>query len=191
MNHQKRKLALCAALVALALPLSAADGSSQRISSQQGGQNSQYNERSTQSGTSSNRQQRLSRDCGIIGADAKSKDNQDLGNVEDVLVNPRTGKVDFIVLGQGGVLGIGEDRIPVPWQAATFHSDGTVTVNQEKAKLKSAPSLKKDYSNLNEPYTVTVYEFYAVPVPATGAAESPSGENHGSTHSNNRAGANQ
>ncbi len=57
--------------------------------------------------------------------------------------------------------------------------DGTLIVNKSKSDLKSAPSLRKNYSNLEEPYTITIYEFYAVPVSAAGAAGSPSGESQG------------
>jgi sporulation protein YlmC with PRC-barrel domain len=181
MNILKLKSALIAALLASTLPLAAADSTSTH----------QYN-KNNNTGTSSSGAQasktseRMSKDCSvnkILHADVKSKDGQALGGVEDILLNPNTGKIDFVVLGQGGVLGIGEDRIPVPWKAVSTESDGTLLINKDKAQLKSAPSLKKDYSNLEQPdYTVTVYEFYEVPVNA-GGSESPGGVNSGGTQS--------
>jgi sporulation protein YlmC with PRC-barrel domain len=196
MRNKKNRIAFCAALAALALPLYAADNSPQSSSSQQNEQNNQYNSSSSQSGQSaqSTRQQRLAKDCSIgkfIGADAKSKDNQDLGNVEDVLINPQTGKVDFVVLGQSGVTGSGEDHIPVPWQAVNLRSDGTLAVNKNKSDLKSAPSLNKSYSNLDEPATVTIYEFYEVPAPSSmGGGESPGGQSQGNANSGSNNGGN-
>jgi len=121
----------------------------------------------------------------ILHATAKSKDGQSLGSVDDLLINPQTGKIDFAILGQGGVLGIGEDKVPVPWRAISAQPDGTLIVNKDKAQLKSAPSIKKDYSNLDEPnYTVTVYEFYEVPV-SFGASGSPGSTGSGSGSSTN------
>jgi sporulation protein YlmC with PRC-barrel domain len=163
MNYCFKQLTICAALAGLALPLSAADTGSQQTSSQQ-------RDQSIQSGMNPQTHswhQRVERDCSarnILNASARSKDGKDLGQVEDLLVNPRTGKADFIVLGETGVQGTGEDFIPVPWQAVKMRPDGSVAINKDKADLKTAPSLKKDYSNLNQPgYTVTLYEFYAVP----------------------------
>ena len=165
MNFYYKQLTLCAALATLALPLSAADSSSQQRSSQQNDQSSQ---------TSSLRQ-KAERDCSvrnILQAKASSKDGQSLGQIEDVLINPKTGKADFVVLGKNGVQGTGEDFVPVPWQAVKMGSDGSVVIHEDKAKLQNAPSLNKDYSSLNQPdYTVTLYEFYAVPGPeGSGAA---------------------
>lgn len=136
------------------------------------------------------RSQRIARDCSIskiLDADAKSKDNQDLGEVKDTLINPQTGNVDFVVLGQGGVLGIGEDRVPVPRRAVNVQSDGTLVVNQNKERPQSTPTTKKDYSNLDQPgYTMTIYEFYPVPVPAaTGGSQSPGGQQGGSKNNSN------
>jgi sporulation protein YlmC with PRC-barrel domain len=183
------KMTLPAALTIFAIAASAAGNSSQQ-SSQQDSQQSQYS-----SNSNTNRQQRLSKDCSInkiLNAEAKSKDGQDLGTIDDVLLNPKTGKVDFVVLGKGGVLGMGEDRIPVPWQAVTAqpNGNGSVVINKTKSELNSAPRLKKDNSNMDEPYTVTIYEFYAVPVPA-GGAESASGQSQGSGSSTNSNAAQQ
>lgn len=180
---------LCTALMALALPASAADNMSQG--------NSQYNNNNRNNSTTASDNNRLgtmqhsgmnSQQAGssrnlslekLMDADARSQDGQDLGEVEDVLIDPQSGKVQFVILGQGGVLGIGEDRVPVPWQAVDVTSQGDITINQTKAKLKSAPSVKKDYSEFNQPgYTVTLYRFYAIPI-GTGASESPSGTQQG------------
>ena len=135
MKIQTTKSHCASALVALALPLSAAQTSSQSQRSStrpnnqgdqyQNNQNEQY--RSTEHGMSSNQKLGSSQNCRaskILDANAKSRDGKDLGEVEDPIVNPTTGKIDFVVLGQGGVLGIGEDHIPVPWRAVTVQSDG-------------------------------------------------------------------
>jgi len=121
------------------------------------------------------------------------------------MLNPKTGKIletsriclsirkpaRWNLLCWGRAESSGSEKIASPFhgQAATLQQNGTLQINQEKAKLKSAPVLKRAYSNLNQPdYIVTVYEFYAVPMDA-GGAESPGGiqHNRGSRDTNSNA----
>lgn len=55
----------------------------------------------------------------LIGRDVYGADNQDIGEVNDVLLN-RSGQVEALVIGVGGFLGIGESNIAVPLQAVRF-----------------------------------------------------------------------
>lgn len=55
----------------------------------------------------------------LIGRDVYGADNQDIGEVNDVLLN-RNGQVEALVIGVGGFLGIGESNIAVPLQAVRF-----------------------------------------------------------------------
>jgi sporulation protein YlmC with PRC-barrel domain len=179
MKIGKTATVLAIGLVASALSVQAGETSSSPQSSSTGSKYSQQ---------SSGQSQQMNKDCSIsklLHANAKSKDGQALGSVDDLIINPRTGQIEYAVLDQGGVAGRGEDKVPVPWGAINAQPDGTLIVNKDKAQLKSAPSMRKDYSNLDEPtYTVTVYEFYEVPVSA-GASESPGSSGSGSGSSTN------
>ena len=42
-----------------------------------------------------------------------------LGQIEEIVLDARTGCVRYAVLGFGGVLGIGRKRLAVPWRALT------------------------------------------------------------------------
>lgn len=110
-------------------------------------------------------------------AKASSSAGESLGDVEDLLINPRNGKIDFVILGRGGLLGLGEKRVPVPWKAINLQSEKQFTLNVDKNKLKSAPTLNKNYSELDNPdYTVTIYRFYEIPM---GSAQTPGGSQQG------------
>ena len=42
-----------------------------------------------------------------------------LGEIEEILIDTRTGCIRYVVLGIGGFLGIGRERFAVPWSAFT------------------------------------------------------------------------
>jgi sporulation protein YlmC with PRC-barrel domain len=114
----------------------------------------------------------------LKGADVKSKDGEDLGKLEDLIVDPQTGQIKFAIVGKGGVLGLGEKAHPVPWQNVTVNSEKQVTLNIDKQKMQTAPTVNsEDYSDLNNPDAVIViYRFYEVepsgaPGQATGGVE--------------------
>jgi hypothetical protein len=92
----------------------------------------------------------------IRSATLKNLKNQDLGKVEDLLVD-RADRIAFAIIGRGGVLGIGENYIPIPWpklEMTENRQDATVsvTVDSTKAKLETAPIVKSDnYATLLAP----------------------------------------
>jgi PRC-barrel domain len=46
-----------------------------------------------------------------------------LGEIEDILIDARTGCVRYAVLALGGFMGFGRKRFAVPWSAFTPHAD--------------------------------------------------------------------
>lgn len=97
------------------------------------------------------------------------------------MVDPMTGKIRFAILSRGGVLGMGEKHVPVPWQALKAQTQDQFTLNIDKQKMLSAPTVKSDYSELQNPgYVVSIYKFYEVEPTAAGApGETPGGAGAG------------
>jgi sporulation protein YlmC with PRC-barrel domain len=120
---------------------------------------------------------RLSR---FMDAHVKSVTGQDLGDIEDLAVNPRTGQIDYVILGRGGFFGIGENRIPVPWQAVISASPNQVTLSVERNKIQKAPAMTRNYSVLSDPnFVARVDHYYGMEMPQTGAATTPGGLQQG------------
>lgn len=46
-----------------------------------------------------------------------------LGEIDEILIDPRSGCVRYVVLALGGFLGIGRKRVAVPWSALTPDAD--------------------------------------------------------------------
>ncbi len=59
----------------------------------------------------------------IVGTRVKSTDGRDLGEIDHLLVNASDGKVSHVVIGRGGVAGIGETKIVVPWSQVRIGRD--------------------------------------------------------------------
>ena len=67
---------------------------------------------------------------------------EELGRIEDVIIEEPTGRIAFVILHTGGFLGIGVHRYPLPWQKLRFDTemDGYI-VDTDRELLKGAPSL--------------------------------------------------
>ena len=50
----------------------------------------------------------------IKGAKVTNFQNQDIGDIDELLIEPATGQVRFAVLSVGGFLGLGSTKVAVP-----------------------------------------------------------------------------
>ena len=64
-----------------------------------------------------------------------------LGSVEDVMIDKIAGKIAYAVVGFGGFLGIGNRHYPLPWEQLEYDTTmGGCVVNLDKRMLEGAPS---------------------------------------------------
>jgi sporulation protein YlmC with PRC-barrel domain len=74
----------------------------------------------------------------LIGTDAVAADGHKVGKIENLLVAP-DGRVDYVVLDWGGILGIGERQVAVPWKDVTLNADSTqATIDMTRQQLEAA-----------------------------------------------------
>jgi sporulation protein YlmC with PRC-barrel domain len=99
----------------------------------------------------------------ITGKTVKSPDQKDLGTVHDLILDMKSGRVAFLVLSTGGLLGIGEKFIPVPWEAYSGVTDeDIITIDVKRETLESAPSYDRDsWEGIHDQgWLSRVYQYY-------------------------------
>lgn len=86
----------------------------------------------------------------VIGLNVQGEPAAKLGEIGDLLVDPRSGEIRYAVLEVGGFLGVGEDQRVVPWSLINVvceekDKDKCVArTSLTEARVKAAPKLKKD-----------------------------------------------
>lgn len=81
----------------------------------------------------------------LVGADVRSPQNEALGSVEDLVMSPKTGKIAYLVIARGGIFGIGEKYVPVPWEDFKVAPNVNMLVlSSNKGAMDKAPQVNKD-----------------------------------------------
>ena len=87
------------------------------------------------------------------GARVINFQNENIGDVDELLIESDTGQVRFAVLSVGGFLGLGSTKVAVPWLAFQIVSDrGKIKymmLNGPRKRLEKAPRVEgKNYERL-------------------------------------------
>lgn len=75
--------------------------------------------------------------------------DDDLGEIEELLVNVDDNRVSYAVADVGGFLGVAETAVAIPWERISFDEvEENFTINANEEELTNAPSI--DMSNFDE-----------------------------------------
>jgi hypothetical protein len=81
----------------------------------------------------------------VIGSKVVNQQNEDLGKIEDVVIDADAGRIAYAVLSFGGFLGMGDKYFAIPWEALRFNlADNRALLNVNKKILENAPGFSKD-----------------------------------------------
>lgn len=85
----------------------------------------------------------------LVGLEVRNNNGDKLGKVEDLVINLADGKVAYVALSHGGVLGIGDKLFAIPFAELRFNRDPNnkemfFALNLSKEKLDAAPGFDKD-----------------------------------------------
>ena len=90
----------------------------------------------------------------LIGRTIKNPQDETIGKIESVYIN-KDGKVDSVIAGVGGFLGVGEREVRLAWKDLQISDNGErVTVNMTKDQLKAmAPYKYSDATSRGQVFT--------------------------------------
>jgi hypothetical protein len=81
----------------------------------------------------------------VIGSNVVNTRNEDLGKIEDLVLDAGAGRIAYAVLSFGGFLGMGDKYFAIPWNAFPFNlKENRAVLNVDKKLLESAPGFDKD-----------------------------------------------
>lgn len=81
----------------------------------------------------------------LMGNDVFNKDGEDLGDIQEIMLDMRNGKVSYAVMSFGGFLGIGDKLFAVPWNALTLDTENKrFTLDVAKERLEGAPGFDQN-----------------------------------------------
>jgi sporulation protein YlmC with PRC-barrel domain len=82
----------------------------------------------------------------IIGYEIRNPQGEDLGKVDNIMVNLNSGEVEYVVVEFGSFLGVGGKLFAVPLKELKVDAENkTFTLNRDKEYLKKSPGFDKDH----------------------------------------------
>ena len=89
----------------------------------------------------------------------------DLGTIQDIMIDVQRGRVAYAVMSCGGVLGMGEKLFAIPWNALTLDADRKCfMLDADKERFEKAPGFDKDHwpSMADNEWANRMHDFYGV-----------------------------
>jgi len=82
----------------------------------------------------------------LIGASVKSTQGENLGKIDELVIDPHDARIKAAVVSVGGVLGLGAKSVAIPWDRMTMGTGAdrdTIIVAMGKDELERAPGWQK------------------------------------------------
>ena len=93
---------------------------------------------------------------------------EDLGQVQNMMVDMSTGRIAYTILSFGGFMGLTDKWFAVPWEAMTYSPETKrLVLNVSKDKLKDAPGMDKRHwqDEIDTKWLGQSSEYFGFPVP--------------------------
>ena len=100
----------------------------------------------------------------LVGNDVCNLKGEGLGDIKEIMLDMRSGKVGYAVLSFSPFFSMGEKLFAVPWNALTLDTENKrFTLNVEKDRLKTAPGFDKDHwpNMADQTWEKEIHSWYA------------------------------
>ncbi len=99
----------------------------------------------------------------LTGDRVRNSAGEDLGKVDEIMIDIPSGRAAYAVLSFGGILGMGNKLFAMPWSALRVDEDEKCFIlDVDKQSLESAPGFDKDnWPDMADPtFATNVYQYY-------------------------------
>jgi hypothetical protein len=102
----------------------------------------------------------------VQGTNVYNTAGDPLGEINDVMIDKRSGHVAYALMSFGGFLGIGERYHPLPWGSLKYDtSAGGYVVGVTREQLEKAPTVgRNETPNWDDrAYESKLHDYYGIP----------------------------
>lgn len=102
----------------------------------------------------------------VAGTDVYNADGDLLGEIHDVMIDKRSGRIAYAVMSFGGFLGIGERYHPLPWATLKYDTrQGGYVVGLTREQLEGAPTFGRAEAPAwgDRAYETGIHDYYKAP----------------------------
>ena len=99
----------------------------------------------------------------ITGTKVKNLAGENLGEINEVVIDKSQGKISYLVLDFGGLFGFGNKFFAMPWNLFTYdQEDDNYVIKLDKERLKNSPGFDKDHwPNFSEiEFVASINKYY-------------------------------
>ena len=102
----------------------------------------------------------------VEGTKVYNRTGDKLGSIKNFMVGKVSGHAEYAVIEFGGILGIGHDYYPVPWDMLNYDEDkGGYVVDLTKDQLEKAPRHGAAFPEYDHNYGRSVFDYYGMAYP--------------------------
>lgn len=101
----------------------------------------------------------------VEGTSVYNDAGENIGRIERVMIDKRSGKVAYAVMSFGGFLGLGGEYYPVPWQKLSYNSKlGGYQLGVSADDLRNSPlKLESEDQMPEEAQERALFSYYGAP----------------------------
>ena len=82
----------------------------------------------------------------LTGDRVRNRAGEDLGKIEEIMIDIPSGRVAYAVIAFGGVMGIGEKLFAVPWGALTVDEEEHVFfLDTDRRRMEESPGFDSNH----------------------------------------------
>jgi hypothetical protein len=99
----------------------------------------------------------------VQGTDVYNAGGEKLGDIYDLMLDKRSGRIAYAIMAFGGILGIGKQYHPLPWQTLKYDTyQGGYVVGLTRESLEKGPAYGTDETPAwgNRTYEQGIHDHY-------------------------------